>query len=89
MNEDKKLIAYCGLYCGDCVNYKGEVADLARDLRKKLRQEKFNRVSKGLYAVVEFVETEADLRFAISGNVAKKRIFKAVGNVRNLKLAAN
>jgi len=26
----------------------GEIADLARDLRKKLRQEKFNRVSKGL-----------------------------------------
>lgn len=48
MNEDKKLIAYCGLYCGDCVNYKGEIADLARDLRKKLRQEKFDRVSKGL-----------------------------------------
>ncbi len=48
MNEDKKLIAYCGLYCGDCVNYKGKIADLARDLRKKLRQEKFDRVSKGL-----------------------------------------
>jgi len=48
MDEDKKLIAYCGLYSGDCVNYKGEIADLARDLRKKLRQEKFNRVSKGL-----------------------------------------
>ena len=48
MNEDKKLITYCGLYYGDCVNYKGEIADLARDLRKKIRQEKFNRVSKGL-----------------------------------------
>lgn len=42
MDADKKLIAYCGLYCGDCVNYKGEIADLARDLRKKLRQEKFD-----------------------------------------------
>lgn len=48
MKEDKKLVAYCGLYCGDCVNYQGEIADLARDLRKKLRQEKFDRVSKGL-----------------------------------------
>jgi hypothetical protein len=48
MNEDKKLVAYCGLYCGDCVNYKVEIADLARDLRKKLRQAKFDRVFKGL-----------------------------------------
>jgi len=48
MNEDKKLIAYCGLYCGDCINYKGEIADLSRDLRKKLRQAKFDRISKGL-----------------------------------------
>lgn len=46
--EDKELIAYCGLYCGDCFNYKGEIADLARDLRKKLREAKFDRVSPGL-----------------------------------------
>ena len=41
-------IAYCGLYCGDCFNRKGEIADLARDLRKKLREAKFSQVSKGL-----------------------------------------
>ncbi len=46
--KDKNLIAYCGLYCGDCFNYKGEIADLSRDLRKKLRESKFERVSKGL-----------------------------------------
>lgn len=48
MVENKDLIAYCGLYCGDCFNYKGEIADLARDLRKKLREAKFDRVSEGL-----------------------------------------
>ena len=48
MNENKNLIAYCGLYCGDCFNYKGEVANLARDLRKKLREAKFDRHSQGL-----------------------------------------
>ncbi|MBN2187648.1 MAG: DUF3795 domain-containing protein [Dehalococcoidia bacterium] len=42
------MIAYCGLYCGDCINYKGEIADMARDLRKKLRQAEFDRVSQGL-----------------------------------------
>lgn len=46
--EDKNLIAYCGLYCGNCINYKGEIADLARDLRKKLREAKFTRIAQGL-----------------------------------------
>jgi hypothetical protein len=46
--QDSKLVAYCGLYCDDCFNYKGEIADLARDLRKKLREEKFDRASRGL-----------------------------------------
>ena len=40
---DKDLISYCGIYCGDCFSYKGRIADLARDLRKELRQSKFDR----------------------------------------------
>lgn len=48
MTENKTLVAYCGLHCGDCFNHKGEIADLARDLRKKLRQEKFEVAAKGL-----------------------------------------
>ncbi len=46
--SSKDLIAYCGLYCGDCFNHKGEIADLARDLRKKLREAKFEKVAPGL-----------------------------------------
>ena len=46
--DTKDLIGYCGLYCGDCPNHKGEIADMARDLRKKLREAKFDRVSQGL-----------------------------------------
>ena len=46
--SDKNLIAYCGLYCGDCFNHKGKIADMARDLRKELRQAKFSQVSQGL-----------------------------------------
>lgn len=48
MNEKEKAIAYCGLYCNECFNHKGEIADMARDLRKKLRQEKFDRKVPGL-----------------------------------------
>jgi len=45
---DKELIAYCGLYCGECFSYKGTIADLARDLRKELRQAKFDVVAEGI-----------------------------------------
>jgi hypothetical protein len=43
MKDARNLIAYCGLYCGDCFIYKGKIADLARDLRKELRVTKFRR----------------------------------------------
>jgi len=37
-NEDTNIIAFCGLYCGDCHGYTGKIPDLARDLRKELRE---------------------------------------------------
>lgn len=43
---DEKLVAYCGLYCGDCYNYTGSIADLARDLRKELRRNKFKEAAE-------------------------------------------
>jgi len=43
MVENKDLIGYCALYCGDCYMYQGRIADLARDLRKELRQAKFDK----------------------------------------------
>lgn len=45
---DEDLVAYCGLYCSDCFGYKGTVADLARDLRKELRQSKFDRFAEAM-----------------------------------------
>jgi hypothetical protein len=48
MEANKDLVAYCGLYCGDCFNFKGELADLSRDLRKKLREAHFEVAAQGL-----------------------------------------
>jgi hypothetical protein len=48
MENDKEMIGYCGLYCGDCFNYKGEIADSSRDLRKKLREAHFETMAPGL-----------------------------------------
>ena len=44
--ESEDLVAYCGLYCGDCHGYTGCVADLARDLRKELRQTRYDLFAK-------------------------------------------
>jgi hypothetical protein len=41
--QDEHLIAYCGLYCADCHGYNGKIPDLARDLRKELRDAKYDK----------------------------------------------
>ncbi len=48
MEADRNLVAYCGLYCGDCCSHKGTIADLARDLRKELRQARFDKIADAL-----------------------------------------
>jgi hypothetical protein len=35
--RNKNLIAYCGLYCGDCFGYKMRVSEAAKNLRRELR----------------------------------------------------
>jgi len=49
----EKLITYCGLYCGDCSGYKGTIANLARDLRRELKRERFGEFA-ALLAEVPF-----------------------------------
>jgi hypothetical protein len=48
MNENEDLIAYCGLYCGDCHGYQQKIPDLARDLRKELRKAKYQKLADSL-----------------------------------------
>lgn len=43
VEEDTSLIAFCGLYCGDCHGHQQKIPDLARDLRKELRQTKYKK----------------------------------------------
>lgn len=54
VEENKNLLAYCGLYCGDCFAYKGKIADLARDLRKELRDVKFDKTAESLSSLSFF-----------------------------------
>ena len=50
----KGQVAYCGLCCGDCFAHKGTVADLARDLRKELRQSRFDKTAAALAQIPPF-----------------------------------
>lgn len=43
MIKETDLIGYCGLYCVDCPSYTQKVANLAKELRKQLRKDKFDQ----------------------------------------------
>jgi hypothetical protein len=53
MTRKRDLVAYCGLYCDDCLARKGRVADLATALKGELKQEGFE----------QFVEAVSDVPF--------------------------
>jgi hypothetical protein len=46
--EGAEGIAYCGLCCSNCFIHVGKVADLARDLRKELREAKLDKSAEAL-----------------------------------------
>ncbi|MBC8489416.1 MAG: DUF3795 domain-containing protein [FCB group bacterium] len=47
-------VAYCGLYCAECPNHKGIIADYARDLRKELRTYRFDKTAELLSTISFF-----------------------------------
>ena len=78
MTENEGLIAYCGLYCGDCFGYKGTVADLARDLRKELRASRFDKTAEAMSAMSFFeVFKNYPQCYEVLGALVKLRCKKA------------
>lgn len=49
MDDGKKLLAYCGFYCGDCLGYTGVIADATRDFKRVLDTYKFDRTAKCIF----------------------------------------
>lgn len=47
-DEDIGMISYCGLYCDSCFMHAGKIADLARGLRKELREARFDKIHQKL-----------------------------------------
>lgn len=50
MKGKKDLLAYCGLYCGDCGGFSGGIADAAISLKQELSKYKFERTAKCLFS---------------------------------------
>ncbi|MBU1053646.1 MAG: DUF3795 domain-containing protein [Proteobacteria bacterium] len=41
-------VAYCGLYCGDCIIRNGKLSTLANELLSQMRKPEFEKLSEGL-----------------------------------------
>ncbi|NWF94866.1 MAG: DUF3795 domain-containing protein [Candidatus Thorarchaeota archaeon] len=54
MTEDTSEIAYCGIYCAECPSKTGVIADLARDLRKALRDYRYDRIAESVKSIPFF-----------------------------------
>ncbi len=74
--RSRELVAYCGLYCGECFGYKGTIADLARDLRKELRQSKFDKTAEFISQYFKAFE-HYDQCYEVLGTLVKLRCRKA------------
>jgi hypothetical protein len=44
-----ELVAYCGIYCGDCLGYTGVIADAAEGFAEVLDRHQFERTAAGVF----------------------------------------
>ena len=76
--DKKKYIAYCGLYCGDCPWYTGKIADSARDLRKELRDTRFDKLAEFISDFPQFYVYKNYLQcYEVLGALMKGRCKRA------------
>jgi hypothetical protein len=74
-------IAYCGLYCAECPNHTGVIADLARDLRKELRNYRFDKTAELLSNISFFKDfSKYDDCYTVLGAMVKMRCGKTCRN---------
>jgi len=80
-NINNENIAFCGLYCEECPNRKGIIADMARDLRKELRTYRFDKTAELLssYSFFKTFEKYPDC-YEVLGAMVKLRCGKSCRN---------
>jgi hypothetical protein len=45
----KDLLAYCGIYCGDCLGYTGVIADAAKDFVAVVEKHNFDQTARCVF----------------------------------------
>jgi len=74
MADEREMISYCGLYCSECPNHTGRIADLSRDLRKELRSVRFDKTAESLSELSFFTMfKDYDTCYAVLGGMVKLR----------------
>ena len=77
MSKNRPIIAYCGLYCSECFSHTGIIADLARDLRKAIREERFDKTAESLSSLSFFDDFKKfDDCYKVLGAMVKLRCRK-------------
>ncbi len=68
MKTSTDLLACCGLYCGDCGGYSGEIAEKAKALIKTIKKFKFELTVKNMFTeqIKDYDEFFKNLEF-VSG----------------------
>jgi hypothetical protein len=80
MTGKKELVAYCGIYCGDCLGYTAVTADAAEAFAAVLDRYQFERTAAWIFPeeLAEFDRFRKDLAFMI-GLRCPGRCRKAAG----------
>jgi hypothetical protein len=55
-NQEARLTAYCGLYCGDCIRYCSKTTQLAKDLMDELEAVQFDKYAAAKSAAMKELE---------------------------------
>jgi len=50
MEQKEKLVAYCGLYCGDCAGYTKDLAKAAKQLKSQIEKYKFHLTVEAMFS---------------------------------------
>ncbi len=48
--SERRLLGYCGMYCGDCLGYTGVIANGANEFLKVLDKHEFEKTAEGVFS---------------------------------------
>lgn len=59
-------VAYCGLYCGDCIIKNSRISKLSKDILSIIKRKEFEKLAIGLPVINDKMKNLTDLNVGIS-----------------------